>query len=310
MSHSPLMGFTEPAPGARARVEAALASARAFVRDFAPDLCVVVAPDHYNGFFYDCMPPFCVGTAAHAIGDYDTPAGVLSVDRSAALAIARGVLDADVDIAISETMAVDHGFAQPLQLLFGGLEHIPVVPIFVNCVAAPLGPARRARILGDAVGRAIETLGRRVVIVGSGGLSHDPPMPVLETATDDVAAVLRGGGRTRTREQRDARERRTIQAGRDSAAGDPHIQPLNAEWDRELLAVLASGELERVDAWSTAWFEEQGGHSAHETRTSIAAYAALASTGAYRVTSSFYEAIPHWLAGFAITTALPTPEVT
>ena len=33
--------------------------------------------------------------------------------------------------------------------------------------------------------------------------------------------------------------------------------------------------------------------------------AALAAAGAYEVTSSFYEPIPDWIAGFAVTTALP-----
>jgi 2,3-dihydroxyphenylpropionate 1,2-dioxygenase len=99
---------------------------------------------------------------------------------------------------------------------------------------------------------------------------------------------------------------RVIQAGRDYAAGVSTMQPLNPEWDRNFLAVLASGDLERIDSWSTDWFTEQAGHSSHETRTSIAAYAALAESGPYEVTASFYEPIPDWIAGFAVTTALPT----
>ena len=74
-----------------------------------------------------------------------------------------------------------------------------------------------------------------------------------------------------------------------------------------LLATLSSGDLEQIDSWATNWFTEQAGHSAHETRTSIAAYAALGATGPYRVHSSFYEPIPDWIAGFAVTTALPIP---
>ena len=33
------------------------------------------APDHYNGFFYRLMPPFCIGYAAESIGDYDSQVG-------------------------------------------------------------------------------------------------------------------------------------------------------------------------------------------------------------------------------------------
>jgi 2,3-dihydroxyphenylpropionate 1,2-dioxygenase len=305
MSHSPLMGFTEPPGQARERVEAAFDGARAFIADFAPEVVVIFGPDHYNGFFYDMMPSFCIGAAAESIGDYDTPAGALPVDHDAALGLVRAVLDAEVDVTLSERMYVDHGFAQPLQILLGGIDRIPVVPVFINCVAQPLGPARRARMLGHAIGEATAAFGRRVLFIGSGGLSHDPPVPTLMGAAPEVADQLISAGRHLTPEQRAARQMRVIQAGRDYVAGVSAMQPLNPEWDRNLLAVLASGDLGQIDAWSTDWFTEQAGHSAHETRTSIAAYAALAATGPYTVTASFYEPIPAWIAGFAVTTARP-----
>jgi len=60
-----------------------------------------------------------------------------------------------------------------------------------------------------------------------------------------------------------------------------------------------------VDSQPNDWFVEQGGHSAHEVRTWLAAYAALAAQGPYDVLSTYYRAIPEWFAGFATTTALP-----
>lgn len=310
MSHSPLMDLVEPRSGARERVEAAFATARDFIAEAAPDLVVLFAPDHYNGFFYDLMPGFCIGRGATSIGDYGTVPGELLVDREAAGLLTRAVLDAGVDVALSERMYVDHGFAQPLQVLFGGIDRIPVVPVFINCVAEPLGPVRRARLLGHAVGRALAGLGRRTLVVGSGGLSHDPPLPRLENATAEVAATLIAGGRTLTPEQRAAREQRVVEAGRRYAA-DPSttrpstMRPLNPDWDRRLLAVLAGNRLEELDAWTTDSFTAAAGHSSHESRTSIAAYAALAAQGPYEVRSSFYEPIPDWIAGFAVTTAAP-----
>src|ERR1700722_13894407 len=117
MSHSPLMGFTEPAPQTRKRVDTALEGARAFIADFDPELVVLFGPDHYNGFFYDMMPSFCIGAAAESIGDYDTSAGPLPVDHDAALTFVRTALDAEIDVTLSERMYVDHGFAQPLEVL-------------------------------------------------------------------------------------------------------------------------------------------------------------------------------------------------
>jgi 2,3-dihydroxyphenylpropionate 1,2-dioxygenase len=299
-SHTPLLDRNETAADTRARVDAAFASARDFIASYAPDLVVLFGPDHYNGVFYDLMPPFCIGAAAEALGDYDFPTGPLSVDRDAARALARGVLAADIDVAYSEALYVDHGFSQPLQLLFGGLNQVPVVPVFINSVAEPLNRPRRARLLGEAIGVAAAGLGRRVLYLGSGGLSHDPPVPRIDEAPPELVARLVSEGRRLTPAQRAERERRAIQAGLDLAAGVATIAPLNPEWDRAVLEVFASGRLDEVDTWTTEWFVEQAGHSSHEVRTWIAAHAALAATGPYETISTFYEAVPEWITGFAV----------
>src|SRR5260370_6630104 len=106
-SHSPLMGFTEPAHGVRQRVDAAFADARRFIASYAADLVVLFGPDHYNAMFYDLMPPFCIVAAATSLGDYKFPTRPLSVDHEAAMAIVRVVLDMDVDVAYPAAMSAD-----------------------------------------------------------------------------------------------------------------------------------------------------------------------------------------------------------
>ena len=302
LSHSPLIGKNDPAPEVLARVDQAVENARTFVRAFDPELVVLYAPDHYNGFFYKEMPPFCLATEAHAVGDFGSAAGPLSVDTGAAKALAQGVLDRGVDLTISARMTVDHGFAQPLEVLFGGIDQVPVVPIFVNGVATPLGPVSRIRALGTAIGEAAAELDKRVLFLGSGGLSHDPPVPVLEGAPPRVANALIEG-HPPTPEQRAKGEQRVVQAGRDYAAGSATMIPINPTWDNLLLDHLEKGELAEFDSWTVEWMAAEGGGSAHEVRTWIAAFASLAATGPYEMTSRFYEAIPAWIAGFAVATA-------
>ena len=302
LSHSPLIGKNDPAPEVLARVQDAIDSAAQFAADFAPDLVVLYAPDHYNGFFYREMPPFCLGTHAEAVGDFDTTAGPLSVDTAAADAIAAGVLERGVDLTISARMTVDHGFAQPLQLLFGGLDTVPVVPIFVNGVAAPLCPMRRIRALGDAVGRAAADLNRRVLFIASGGLSHDPPVPVLAGAPPKVADALIAG-HPPTPEQRRRGEERVYAAGRDYAAGTSTMTLINPDWDTELLDLLAAAQLTDLDAWTASQMAADAGGSAHEVRTWLAAFASLNALGSYQLNYRFYEPIPAWIAGFAVVTA-------
>jgi 2,3-dihydroxyphenylpropionate 1,2-dioxygenase len=303
LSHSPLIGFNHPAKAVEERVEKAFEHARSFIAGFDPDLVVLFAPDHYNGFFYDMMPPFCIGTRATALGDYETPAGELSVAKSART-LAKLVLAAGIDVAVSERMYVDHGFSQPLQLLFGGLDRVPVIPVFVNSVAAPLCPVGRVRQLGTAIGHASAHLEeQRVLFLGSGGLSHDPPVPQLENATEEVAARLIDG-RNPTPDERARRQARVIASGLDLAAGTSSMRPINPEWDQQFLDVVSAGELRLVDAWSNEWFAEQAGHSSHEVRTWVAAYAAMAARGKYVLNYRFYEPVPEWVAGFAVTTAV------
>jgi len=303
-SHSPLIGLHDPEPAVRAEVDEVLGRARAFVSDFRPDLIVAFGPDHYNGFLYDMMPSFCIGAAATSVGDYGLPAGPLDVDRAAAHTIAETVLQAGVDVAISEDMRVDHGFVQPLTFLLPALTAVPIVPIFINCVADPLGPAVRARHLGSAVGEALRGLGRRVLVVASGGLSHDPPVPRLSEAPPELIERLTHG-RNPSPEQRARRESATIAAASDFAEGRGPYRALNPEWDALVLRCLAAGDFAAVDAQPNEWFIAEGGHSAPEVRTWIAAYAALAAQGPYEVRSSYYRAIPEWFAGFATTTAVP-----
>ena len=302
LSHSPLIGKNDPAPEVLARVDQAVENARTFVRAFDPELVVLYAPDHYNGFFYKEMPPFCLATEARAVGDFGSASGPLPVDTGAAKALAQGVLDRGVDLTISARMTVDHGFAQPLEVLFGGIDQVPVVPIFVNGVATPLGPVSRIRALGTAIGEAAAELDKRVLFLGSGGLSHDPPVPVLEGAPPRVANALIEG-HPPTPEQRAKGEQRVVQAGRDYAAGSTTMIPINPTWDNLLLDHLEKGELAEFDSWSVEWMAAEGGGSAHEVRTWIAAFASLAASGPYEMTSRFYEAIPAWIAGFAVATA-------
>lgn len=302
LSHSPLIGLNDPAQEVLDEVDHAVAGARAFVREFDPELVVLFAPDHYNGFFYEKMPPFALATGAIAVGDFGSAEGEILVDAGSANVLAEGVLERDIDLTISARMVVDHGFVQPLEMLFGGIRSVPTVPVFVNGVATPLGPVRRIRQFGKALGEAASLLDKRVLFLASGGLSHDPPVPILAGAPARVAeALIRGN--PPTPEQRARGEQRVVQSGIDLAAGTSTRKPLNPEWDNEVLDVVASGDIEQFDGWTNEFFEEQGGGSSHEARTWVAAYAALAASGPYELRSRYYRPIPEWVAGFAVTTA-------
>ncbi|OBI32994.1 3-(2,3-dihydroxyphenyl)propionate dioxygenase [Mycobacterium sp. E1386] len=304
MSHSPLLNLPGPSQDLLDDIEGAIAGARQFVADYDPELVAIFSPDHYNGFFYKMMPPFCIGTSANGVGDYGTHAGPLDVPERLATECAQAVLDAGVDVAVSACMDVDHGTVQPLEKLLGAATALPVIPIFINAIGVPLGPLHRCRALGAAVGTYLATLNKRVLVLGSGGLSHSPPVPTLATAPPPVLERI-VHGRPMTPEQREARQAAVIDAAKSFAAGDGELQALNPVWDQRFLEIIDGGWLPELDRWSNSFVAHEGGSSAQEIRTWIAAFSALASAGPYETVGRYYKPAPELIAGFAIRTAVP-----
>ena len=87
------------------------------------------------------------------------------------------------------------------------------LPLFLNAVASPTIPRlARCLALGQAVGRFLAHEPRRTLLIGSGGLSHEPPVPTL--AHPDPAVRERITVPTvPTAAERDAKTRRVMAAG-------------------------------------------------------------------------------------------------
>ena len=60
-SHTPLKDYYAPSPAIVAEVDGCLQNVRERVARFSPELVIAIGPDHFNGFFYRCMPSFCIG---------------------------------------------------------------------------------------------------------------------------------------------------------------------------------------------------------------------------------------------------------
>jgi 2,3-dihydroxyphenylpropionate 1,2-dioxygenase len=108
-----------------------------------------------------------------------------------------------------------------------------------------------------------------------------------------------------TPEQRLARQTAVMEAAKAFADGGSELQPLNPEWDRQFLEILDGGQLDDLDRWSNSFIAAEGGNSAHEIRTWVAAFAALAAAGPYQTGVRYYKPAPDLIAGFAVRTAVP-----
>ncbi len=298
-SHTPLMRDGYCPPEVSRRVAGAFAEIGTQIRSFAPELIIQFSPDHFNGFFYDLMPAFCIGVQAESIGDWGTRPGPLAVPEDAALELSERLLASGFDAAISYRMRVDHGFVQLWEQSLGSAQGLPLVPIFINCAAPPLMTFARSRQLGAEVGRIAKSLGKRVLIAASGGLSHDPPTPQMHGASAELRARLIDH-RNPSAEDRAARESRVLDAGRRVLLGTPEILPVSKDWDMECLQHLRDGDLKHFDHISTRTLAQVAGRGGLEVLCWVAACAAMQAAGPYDTALHFYEDIQGWIAGMAI----------
>lgn len=145
-----------------------------------PDIAVVIYNDHGLNFFLDKMPTFAVG-AAPEYRNADEGWGIPTLppfpgDQDLSWHLIESLVDKEFDIVTCQEMLVDHAFTLPMALLWPGTGSWPVrtVPVCVNTVQFPLPSASRCYQLGEAIGRAVQSWesDARVVILGTGGLSH------------------------------------------------------------------------------------------------------------------------------------------
>ena len=302
-SHTPLMDYHAPAPEVAREVAVVLSATRAWIADYQPDLVIACAPDHYNGFFYRLMPSFCIGTAAESVGDWNTPLGALRVAAELAEACVQHMHQAGVDVAISHRMEVDHGATQLLNQMFEWAHMPPVIPLFVNCAAAPRPPLARVFACGRALGSFAASLNCRVLLTASGGISHDPPIPTLAGAPEPLRERLIMGG-TLSAEARAARQERVLSDAARQASGESDRTPLNPAWDQAFLAKLCADDEGGILAMDDDSISRDGGCGGHEIRTWITVAAAARAAGVKDFSLKYYRAIPQWVAGYGVMTAV------
>ena len=305
-SHSPLMLVDMPrsAPDSQEFLRHADV-VRQRVERFAPELVVVFGPDHFNGFFFDLMPVFCIGAAADSTEDWQLPATTLNVPSGLALECVQHLRERDFDVALSWRMKVDHGITVPLKLFTGLSTDVAVLPVFINCAAPPRAPFRRVRWFGAAVGAWLAGLDQRVLVIGSGGLSHDPPTPHFIDAPPAVRERLLNRNTPSTEDYR-AREARVIRAAHAMVEGGGPCRRPDEAWDHAVIDALASGRGDCYDALTDADIDRDAGFGGHEIRCWVAACAAMGELGGPAPRLDYYRLVPEWITGMGLMTAEQT----
>lgn len=262
---------------------------------FDPELVVVFGADHYDGLHLKLMPAFTVIQRAEAMADVGGFPGRLDIPPDVALACAEHLMAEEFDVATSYAMTVDHGFSNVLHHFLGALDARPVLPIHINAMCHPRPSFGRCRKLGEAVGRFIAGLGKRVAVLGSGGLSHETGMifPQYDTAPDERIRdfIVHGGARGEITMDSWLGEIRQVmlELSPPMASGAFVNEKMNPEWDQLFLAAITAQDLSAMDRWTDEEVEGPAGNGAGEIRQWIAAVAAARAAGTPRPGLDYYE---------------------
>ena len=164
----------------------AIAKLRDIVAAAHPDVIIVVGDDQHENLVDDNMPPFSIymGEEAEASVSLrylneskDDNRTNYRIAAKMARALIDSLMDDGFDPAYSKRTRYDgglgHAFARVLKFV-SPKGDVPVIPVMINTYYPPAPSARRCVAFGQALARALKQFpgDERVVIVGSGGLSH------------------------------------------------------------------------------------------------------------------------------------------
>ncbi|MEA1028068.1 protocatechuate 3,4-dioxygenase [Pseudomonas sp. N-137] len=184
MPHDPVMFVAPQAPEQTQRdaVWGAYEECAQRLAQLEPTSVIIVGCDHYILFGTQCLPRYVIAT-----GDVDGPIdrlpglarGVVNNQQKLAGHIVEHAAKQDIDWTVARSFTVDHSFSIPHQLVVKPAQdllgrELPTIPVYLACGVDPYISLKRSADLGRQIRAAVETFDadERVVIIGSGGISH------------------------------------------------------------------------------------------------------------------------------------------
>ena len=178
-SHAPgITAWANAAPvPQKDRIYGAFERLRAELDASQTDTLIVLTSEHWTNFFLDHIGAFCVGRAERYGGPVEPwlqiPKAEIKGDPSLAADILETCYDQEIEPSFAYELEFDHGTMLPLHFLMPRMDR-PIVPVFFNTLAVPQPTARRALALGRVIGEVARRSPRRIGLIATGGLSHDP----------------------------------------------------------------------------------------------------------------------------------------
>jgi 2,3-dihydroxyphenylpropionate 1,2-dioxygenase len=177
------------------RVRVQLAAIGDVFRAKEADCVIVVSNDHGDHFVTHSVPPFCVHAAQSADGMHKHR-GDWALDGRLGYALVPEMGALGFDLAFTLGAQLQTAFTIPYEFM-GFTRETPMTALFVNAYVPPQPAPTRCFAFGQALERALCKLGKRAILLASGGLSHYPgtrhyPHPDVETDKAIYARLCEG----------------------------------------------------------------------------------------------------------------------
>lgn len=196
-SHSPgITGWPERAEASKVdAVNTAFGAIRDQVAELEPDAMIIVSVEHFTNFHLGNLPAFAIATGESYLGPttpemaefLNVPQHTYPGDASLGRYLYEFALESEFDPSLVEGgLEFDENFCVPLKHVDPD-SRIPLVPIIVNGVNPPWPTPKRCYDFGQMLARAVEnqSQAQRVVVFGTGGLSHWVGMPESGTINEE-----------------------------------------------------------------------------------------------------------------------------
>ena len=173
LPHAPQF-FTQPRtedPDTIRSVQQAAARIGERLRALKPDVWIIASNDHAQQFFHQCAPPFALHVGGEARGEFAGRTFKYAIASDVAFEVVRRLYRSGFDPAYTSTAEIDYAMGIPLTHV--GVDG-PLLPVYVNAYLPPQPTMERCYQFGQALARAVDSLGLRAVVLASGGMSHFP----------------------------------------------------------------------------------------------------------------------------------------
>lgn len=292
----------------RARINVAYKRLADHIDACRPDVIIAVLDDHFENHALNLMPSLAIGIAEEHSGPAEYFLRLLRMKKPVALggspeiakALLQALIDDGFDLARMNRVEYGNNLMTPLEHLRPAFD-IPIIPLFINVFSPPLISTARAYSFGQGIRRAVEAISSdaRVLMLGTGGLSHWPPFWVEGEANDDPffdrMERFQTIGRAAILDDPDLLTDlgafEVKMASEAIAAGKPLV---NAEWDREVLDALVRNDVDYLCSLKNRDIVRDAGSGGMEILNWIAVHGASEGFDAELVA---YEAVADWMCG-------------